>query len=133
MPAPSPAIGSAPTAPRCSRISRMQSASSISLWVLPPLRLAIKPTPQASYSRPGSNWPPASGTKGMAPGLGLPPLWDLSVVIGLTPSGSDWPHHWLGVYAQGPCPFPETGPGQGAAVHAERDAAGPLAVLKLPP
>ena len=61
----------------------------------------------------------------------MPPLCVLSVVIGLTPSGLDWPHHWLGVYAQAPCPFPEAGPGQSAAVHAERDAAGPLAVPEI--
>src|ERR1700731_1346933 len=57
MPAPSPARGSAPTAPRCSRLSRMVSASSTILCDLRPLISAINPTPQESFSSAGSNRP----------------------------------------------------------------------------
>src|SRR5262249_40682688 len=57
MPAPSPARGSAPTAPRCSRLSRMVSASSTILCDLRPLISAMNPTPQESFSRAGSNSP----------------------------------------------------------------------------
>ena len=57
MPAPSPARGSAPTAPRCSRLSRMVSASSTILCDLRPLMSAMKPTPQESFSCAGSNSP----------------------------------------------------------------------------
>ncbi len=60
MPAPSPARGSAPTAPRCSRLSRMVSASSTILCDLRPLMSAMKPTPQESFSSAGSNRPKAS-------------------------------------------------------------------------
>ena len=45
MPAPSPARGSAPTAPRCSRLSRMVSASATIWCDLRPLMSAMKPTP----------------------------------------------------------------------------------------
>ena len=44
MPAPSPMRGSAPTAPRCSRLSKMVRPSSIILCDLRPLRSAMKPT-----------------------------------------------------------------------------------------
>ena len=47
MPAPSPARGSAPTAPRCSRLHRIASASSTIWCDLRPLISAMKPTPQA--------------------------------------------------------------------------------------
>src|SRR6516225_1846679 len=57
MPAPSPARGSAPTAPRCSRLRRIVSASSTILCDLRPLISAIKPTPQESFSSAGSNKP----------------------------------------------------------------------------
>src|SRR5215471_6076852 len=57
IPAPSPARGSAPTAPRCSRLSRIVSASSTILWDLCPLMSAINPTPQESFSSAGSNKP----------------------------------------------------------------------------
>src|SRR5580704_7493858 len=57
MPAPSPARGSAPTAPRCSRLTRMVSASSTILCDLRPLMSAINPTPQESFSSAGSNRP----------------------------------------------------------------------------
>src|SRR5580700_1575064 len=57
MPAPSPARGSAPTAPRCSRLTRMVSASSTILCDLRPLISAINPTPQESFSSAGSNRP----------------------------------------------------------------------------
>ena len=50
MPAPSPARGSAPTAPRCSRLQRIASASSTILCDLRPLMSAMKPTPQESLS-----------------------------------------------------------------------------------
>src|SRR6202035_1976293 len=52
-----PARGSAPTAPRCSRLSRMVSASSTILCDLRPLISAINPTPQESFSSAGSNRP----------------------------------------------------------------------------
>jgi len=55
MPAPSPARGSAPTAPRCSRLSRIVSASSTSLCDFRPLMSAMNPTPQESFSSVGSN------------------------------------------------------------------------------
>src|SRR6516165_3798221 len=57
IPAPSPARGSAPTAPRCSRLSRIVSASSTILCDLRPLMSAINPTPQESFSSAGSNKP----------------------------------------------------------------------------
>src|SRR5580704_3156822 len=57
MPAPSPARGSAPTAPRCSRLSRMVSASSTIWCDLRPLISAMNPTPQESFSSAGSNRP----------------------------------------------------------------------------
>src|SRR5580658_9772719 len=57
MPAPSPARGSAPTAPRCSRLTRMVSASSTILCDLRPLISAMNPTPQESFSSAGSNRP----------------------------------------------------------------------------
>ena len=57
MPAPSPARGSAPTAPRCSRLTRIVSASSTILCDLRPLISAINPTPQESFSSAGSNRP----------------------------------------------------------------------------
>ncbi len=57
MPAPSPARGSAPTAPRCSRLTRIVSASSTILCDLRPLMSAINPTPQESFSSAGSNRP----------------------------------------------------------------------------
>ena len=57
MPAPSPARGSAPTAPRCSRLTRMVSASSTILCDLRPLMSAMNPTPQESFSSAGSNRP----------------------------------------------------------------------------
>ena len=63
MPAPSPARGSAPTAPRCSRLSRMVSASSTILCDLRPLMSAMKPTPQESFSCAGSNSPKPCGPK----------------------------------------------------------------------
>ena len=50
MPAPSPARGSAPTAPRCSRLQRIASASSTIWCDLRPLMSAMKPTPQESLS-----------------------------------------------------------------------------------
>src|SRR5580692_243992 len=49
MPAPSPA--------RCSRLTRMVSASSTILCDLRPLISAINPTPQESFSSAGSNKP----------------------------------------------------------------------------
>ncbi len=67
MPAPSPARGSAPTAPRCSRLQRMASASSISLCDLRPLMSAMKPTPQESLSSAGSYRPCADGADLSAP------------------------------------------------------------------
>src|SRR3974377_2057879 len=57
IPAPSPAPGTAPTAPRCSRLSRIVSASSMILCDLRPLISAINPTPQESFSSVGSNKP----------------------------------------------------------------------------
>src|ERR1700733_10410380 len=57
MPAPSPARGSAPTAPRCSKLTRMVKASATILCDLRPLMSAINPTPQESFSSAGSNRP----------------------------------------------------------------------------
>src|SRR5271163_839506 len=57
MPAPSPERGSAPTAPRCSRLTRMVSASTTILCDLRPLMSAMKPTPQESFSCAGSKSP----------------------------------------------------------------------------
>src|SRR5580704_3177129 len=57
MPAPSPARGSAPTAPRCSRLTRIVSASSTILCDLRPLISAMNPTPQEAFSSAGSNRP----------------------------------------------------------------------------
>src|SRR5579863_1025267 len=57
MPAPSPARGSAPTAPRCSRLSRIVNASSTIWCDLRPFMSAINPTPQESFSSAGSNRP----------------------------------------------------------------------------
>ena len=57
MPAPSPARGSAPTAPRCSRLTRIVSASSTILCDLRPLISAMNPTPQEFFSSAGSNRP----------------------------------------------------------------------------
>ena len=63
MPAPSPTSGSAPTAPRWSRLSRIcrpwRDRSSCDLR---PLMLATKPTPQASCSFRGSYRPCFSGS-----------------------------------------------------------------------
>jgi hypothetical protein len=61
MPAPSPARGSAPTAPRCSRLQRMLIASATIWCDFTPLMLAMKPTPQASFSRDRSYMPSAGG------------------------------------------------------------------------
>src|SRR5215831_13310784 len=61
MPAPSPARGSAPTAPRCSRLQRMPSASETIWCDLWPLMLAMKPTPQESFSSERSYRPSAGG------------------------------------------------------------------------
>src|SRR6202022_1116509 len=61
MPAPSPARGSAPTAPRCSRLQRMLSASETIWRDFLPLMLAMKPTPQESFSRLRSYRPSAGG------------------------------------------------------------------------
>ena len=49
-PAPSPVLLSALSAPRCTMFSNIRMASSTTLWLLPPLRSAIRPTPQASCS-----------------------------------------------------------------------------------
>ena len=92
MPAPSPDVGSAPTAPRCSRFSRMASASATSLCVPRALRSAMKPTPQASNSRLGSNKPCASGNAKAACGVifGCCLVPDMIVVL-----GSGWPRWFV--------------------------------------
>ena len=72
MPAPSPARGSAPTAPRCSRLTRMVSASSTILCDLRPLMSAIKPTPQESFSCAGSNRPKAVDASTMSTASFIP-------------------------------------------------------------
>ena len=66
MPAPSPMRGSAPTAPRCSRLQRICSPSSTIWCDLRPLMSAMKPTPQASLSSAGSYSPCGSGVPGSA-------------------------------------------------------------------
>ncbi len=71
MPAPSPARGSAPTAPRCSRLQRMLSASETIWCDFWPLMLAMKPTPQESFSMPRSEQALGRRTPGhvRAPGI----------------------------------------------------------------
>ena len=54
MPAPSPESGSAPEAPRWSRLRSAVSAWSTISWVATPDRVATKATPQASCSYAGS-------------------------------------------------------------------------------
>src|SRR5476649_2469185 len=64
MPAPSPARGSAPTAPRCSRLRRIVRPS-LTIWCDDrPLMSAMKPTPQESFSKPGSKRPEATAEAG---------------------------------------------------------------------
>ncbi len=72
MPAPSPMRGSAPVAPRCSRLQRMRRPSWTIKCDLRPLISAMKPTPQESLSSAGSYRPAAAGTPGSAvePGNG---------------------------------------------------------------
>ncbi len=65
MPAPSPESGSEPVAPRCSRLRRTVSACSTSAWLASPVRVATKPTPQASCSLRGSYIPCAAGRASM--------------------------------------------------------------------
>ena len=79
-----PDVGSAPTAPRCSKFSRMASASATSLCVPRALRSAMKPTPQASNSRLGSNKPCASGNANASCGaiFGCCLVPDMSIVLG---------------------------------------------------
>src|SRR5690606_3055589 len=57
MPAPSPASGSAPTAPRWVRLARIFSPSRTVWWLLRFLMSATKPTPQESCSLRGSYRP----------------------------------------------------------------------------
>ena len=61
IPAPSPANGSAPTAPRCVRFFRICKPWHIMSWLCLPLIWATKPTPQASCSWRGSYKPCCSG------------------------------------------------------------------------
>ena len=65
MPAPSPESGSEPVAPRCSRLRSTVSACSTSAWLASPVRVATKPTPQASCSLRGSYIPCAAGRASM--------------------------------------------------------------------
>ena len=62
MPAPSPESGSAPEAPRWSRLRRAVNACSTMSWLGTPVRVATKATPQASCSAAGSYRPVAAGT-----------------------------------------------------------------------
>ncbi len=50
MPAPSPESGSAPVAPRCSRLRSAVIALATMSWLATPVRVATKATPQASCS-----------------------------------------------------------------------------------
>ncbi len=61
MPAPSPASGSAPTAPRWVRFFRISRPCSTMAWLFLPLMWATKPTPQASCSLAGSYRPCSQG------------------------------------------------------------------------
>lgn len=65
IPAPSPESGSEPVAPRCSRLRSTVSACSTSAWLASPVRVATKPTPQASCSLRGSYIPCAAGRASM--------------------------------------------------------------------
>ena len=53
IPAPSPVLPSALTAPRCSSFTKISSALCMISLVLSPLRLQIKPAPQLSCSFSG--------------------------------------------------------------------------------
>ena len=61
IPAPSPARGSAPTAPRCVRFLSICRPCSMMAWDFLPLIWATNPTPQASCSLAGSYRPCAAG------------------------------------------------------------------------
>src|SRR5690606_20726465 len=78
MPAPSPESGSDPVAPRCSRLRRTVRACSTRVWDASPVRVATKPTPQASCSSRGSYIPCAAGRASMNDQLGrsLGECWD---------------------------------------------------------
>ena len=133
MPAPSPAMGSAPTAPRCSRFSRMASASLISWWDLPPLRLAMKPTPQASYSRLGSKSPLARGRSTRSGACAAPLVGFVSIVITRRLSAISRRHKSFPLRA--PCPFPTAGAVNLVMRGAERDRSSgqhPLPYRRLP-
>lgn len=65
IPAPSPESGSDPVAPRCSRFRNTVRACSTSVWLASPVRLATKPTPQASCSLRGSYMPCWAGRPSM--------------------------------------------------------------------
>ena len=74
IPAPSPARGSAPTAPRCSRFTRIVRASSTIWWDLRPLMSAMKPTPQEILVERGVVKSACSGNAGIG-GVADAPPW----------------------------------------------------------
>ena len=72
MPAPSPARGSAPTAPRCSRLSRIVSASLTILCDLRPLMSAMNPTPQEFFPAPDRRGPTVARSSSSSRSPGAP-------------------------------------------------------------
>src|SRR3712207_6641938 len=71
MPQPSPILGSAPTAPRWSRLCRMDRPCSTMSWDLRFFMSAMKPTPQESCSLDGSYSPCGAGSADSRTGLPL--------------------------------------------------------------
>src|SRR5262249_5236085 len=61
MPAPSPVNGSQPQAPRCTRLSRMETPFWTISCEVSPLMLATKPIPHESRSKRGSYNPEGGG------------------------------------------------------------------------
>src|SRR4051794_14763623 len=70
MPAPSPVSGSAPEAPRCSRLRSAVRPCSTRSWLLRPATSTTKATPHASCSWAGSYRPCAGGSIGGLPSGG---------------------------------------------------------------
>ena len=76
MPAPSPAAGSAPTAPRWRMLFRISRPSETMPRLLRPVMSATKPTPHASCSRAGSYKPHfAGGPPAFIPGFIMVRCW----------------------------------------------------------
>src|SRR3954468_17419255 len=85
MPAPSPESGSAPDAPRCSRLRSAVNALATMSWLGSPVRVATKATPHASCSwRP--SYKPSLGKGGRPYIKGLPSSYGQ-----LLAAGQHWP------------------------------------------